>query len=79
MRNGDRWLREIVQRGVGTRFNAAEAPETSITVQRFETGIDSNVGEPSGSLLAPYLVVVATDARYYADLSANVFASCLYV
>jgi carboxypeptidase PM20D1 len=24
-------------------------------------------------IVAPYLVVVATDARYYADLSANVF------
>jgi carboxypeptidase PM20D1 len=58
---------------VGGRFSAEPSPVSPIDSDAFralERTIRSIV---SDAVVAPYLVVVVTDARHYADLSENIF------
>jgi carboxypeptidase PM20D1 len=55
------------------RFSAEPSEVSSIDSESFRTLERAIRNVESGVIVAPYLVVVATDARYYGDLSRNVF------
>ena len=58
---------------VGGRFSAEPSPISRIDSDAFET-LDRTIRSiVSNAVVAPYLVVVVTDARHYADLSQNIF------
>jgi carboxypeptidase PM20D1 len=58
---------------VGGRFSAEPSPSSSTESESFRKLERAIQRSAPGVLVAPYLVVVATDARYFGDLSANVF------
>jgi carboxypeptidase PM20D1 len=55
------------------RFAAAPSAASSTDSESFSTLERTIRSVMPDAIVAPYLVVVATDARYYADLSRNVF------
>lgn len=59
-------------RNVG-RFSAEPSPVSSTDSESFRTLERTIRSMVPDAIVAPYLVVVATDARYYSDLSRNVF------
>ncbi len=55
------------------RFSAEPSPVSSTDSESFRTLERTIQSVAPDAIVAPYLVVVATDARYYADLSRSVF------
>ena len=55
------------------RFSAEPSAVSSIDSESFRTLERTIRSVVPGAIVAPYLVVVVTDARYYSDLSKNVF------
>jgi carboxypeptidase PM20D1 len=54
-------------------FSAEPSAVSSIDAASFRT-LDRTIRSVNpGAIVAPYLVVVVTDARYYAEMSRNVF------
>jgi carboxypeptidase PM20D1 len=62
-----------VQINIGGRFTAEPSTVSSTDSQSFRTLERSIRSVTPDVVVAPYLVVVVTDARYYAGLSRNVF------
>jgi carboxypeptidase PM20D1 len=62
-----------VQMNIGGRFTAEPSTVSSTDSQSFRTLERSIRSVTPDAVVAPYLVVVVTDARYYAGLSRNVF------
>jgi carboxypeptidase PM20D1 len=55
------------------RFSAEPSPISSTDSDAFQTLARTLRSIVPNAIVAPYLVVVATDARYYTDMSENVF------
>jgi carboxypeptidase PM20D1 len=64
---------ERVEIGVGGRFSAEPSLVSRTDSDAFRTLERTIRSVVSDVVIAPYLVVVVTDARHYADLSDNVF------
>lgn len=58
---------------VGGRFSAEPSSASATNSRAFGQLAGAIRGVAPDALVAPYLVVVITDARYYSELSANIF------
>jgi carboxypeptidase PM20D1 len=62
-----------VQTRIVSRFTAEPSPVSSTKTQSFRTVQRTILSVVPDALVAPYLVVVVADARYFDELSRNVF------